>query len=391
MRLHSLHSADESKMANWPRGDYLKKAKEQGADIETARIAWHQAKAVQDANLPAVLSLKHLAQLTGCSYESLRALSSRGIDSPYRVFQIKKRIGGFRRICIPKPDLLRVQQWIDCCILSRVAVHINAKAYSKGSSTVDCARVHAGCEWLIKCDVQQFFESISEIQVFRTFSEMGYEPLIAFQMARLCTRTVVSRRRYKLERWRSEGRRKYSLFANEKIGHLPQGAPTSPKLSNLVMLKFDERITRRATDAGLSYTRYADDLMFSAFENFSRENASSFIGLVYQEMRRIGLRPHTTKTKVIPPGARKIVLGLCVNDDVVRLTKEFKRELKTNVHFICRFSLQRQAEFNGFDSVIGFRNHIAGKLRYAWQVEPLFVERLEARLNKSPDWTPVLP
>ena len=100
--------------------------------------------------------------------------------------------------------------------------------------------------------------------------------------------------------------RNYAILQAGRIGHLPQGAATSPKLSNPVLFNFDLKVQQLAKDSGLTYTRYADDLTFSAFKDFSRERASTFIGLVYNEMRAIGLRPHPTKTRVVPPRARKV-------------------------------------------------------------------------------------
>ena len=385
MRLHSLSSADQSKMAKWARSDYLIKAEQAGVATQVAEQAFEQARKVQEAGLPSVLSLKHLAKQTGCSYQSLRTLAERLIRSPYRTFRIRKRAGGYRQICVAKPDLARVQKWIDARILSFLPKHPSAMAYSKGASIVECALEHAGCKWLIKCDVQQFFESISEIQVYRVFAELGYQPLVAFQMARICTRVVSSRKRYRLKRWQATDRN-YVILQAGRIGHLPQGAATSPKLSNLVLFNFDLKVQQLAKDSGLTYTRYADDLTFSAFKDFSRERASTFIGLVYNEMRAIGLRPHPTKTRVVPPRARKVVLGLCVNDTCPRLTREFKSELKTNIHYICRYSLKRQADHKEFDSIIGFRNHIEGKLRFAYQVEPEFVGKMEAKLANCSDW-----
>ena len=102
-------------------------------------------------------------------------------------------------------------------------------------------------------------------------------------------------------------------------------------------------------------------------------------------MRSIGLRPNISKTTIVPPGSRKIVLGLCVNDNVPRLSRDFKQRLKTHVHYIVRFGILKHSRARKFDSVVGFREHLKGLIRYAKHIEPDFTRKLLSELNKS-DW-----
>jgi len=351
-------------MNQWPRNDFLKFAKEAGALDETADAAWRQAVAVQKQGLPSILSLKHFAQHTQNSYQYLRAIVSRSTD-PYRVFRTRKRRGGYRIICVPEPGLLRAQRWLNKFVLSNVPPHERSKAYATGSSILSCAHEHAGCQWLIKCDVQQFFESISEIQAYRVFRSLKYEPLVSFELARIVTRTVESNGRMRLKRWRLKPRphRGIQAYDDYQIGHLPQGAPTSPKLSNLAMRAFDENIDSISREIDVVYTRYADDLIFSVHRaDFNRIEAQALIGKVFEEMTKIGLRPHASKTVIAPPGARKTVLGLVVNDLTPRLSRDFRNRLKIHVHYIDRFGIVKHARNRKFDSAIGFRNHQGNRM-----------------------------
>ena len=313
------------KMANWPQGDYLNKAIENRVPASTAQAAWNQANATQQRGLPAVLTLAHLCKMADVSCKSMRAIVGREVSDPYRTFQVRKRgnAKSYRNISVPKPDLLRMQRWIDQAILSELSAHSSARAYSTSSSIFAAAKEHSGSTWLIKLDVRRFFESISEIQVYHVFLSAGYQPLVAFQMARICTRVVVSKKRYRRQRWRSSPSR-YKLFDCHRVGHLPQGAPTSPRLSNLTSKTVDENFSFLATFHGLTYSRYADDIFLSAFSEFSRELSCEVVRDGFEILRGVGLRPHTMKTRVCGPGCRKIVLGLCVNEPTPRLTRDFK-------------------------------------------------------------------
>lgn len=183
-------------------------------------------------------------------------------------------------------------------------------------------------------DITGFFESVSEIQAFRVFKSLGYQPLVAFELARICTVSVgsLSPRRF-LSAWRSKrDNEKIPSYTSDILGYLPQGAPTSPMLSNLVMREVDAEIQKISKKFGLTYTRYSDDLTFSTRGDFSRNKARGFISEVSKILALDGFRPQHKKTSVIPPGSRKIVLGLQVDGDTPRLRREFK-DLSPVVHF----------------------------------------------------------
>src|SRR3972149_11530464 len=145
-------------MELWPPHVYLAEARKQGIPSDTATAALEEAHRLQQRNLPAILSLQHLAWHTDVSYTFLHEIVSRERD-PYRVFQIRKRSNGHRNICVPAPPLARVQKWLNAHVLSQVPPHSASQAYSPGASIKHCASRHLGCRWLIKVDIRQFFES----------------------------------------------------------------------------------------------------------------------------------------------------------------------------------------------------------------------------------------
>ena len=301
----------------WSPQQYISDGKTKGVSEEILNNAVEQIEHVVNGplKLPSILSLNHLAQRTTTPYLALRRIVNRTGEDTYRKFSIRKRSGGRRFIYVPAPYLMNVQRWINLHMLTKVPVHQCSYAFTPGSSIVKCAGRHTGARWLIKMDITGFFESISEIQICRVFKGLGYQPLVAFELARVTTLPVVSSSPRKRDKaWRvNRPNQKIPPYSSEILGYLPQGAPTSPLLSNLVMREIDGKLFSEANERGLTYTRYSDDLTFSTRRNnFDRNEARAFISVVGKVLACAGFRPQHRKTHIIPPGSRKIVLGLQV-------------------------------------------------------------------------------
>lgn len=373
-------------MELWPPHLYRSDGHIRGVPPSVVEAAIQQAHEAQKHNVPPILSLKHLAWHTDTSYEHLRDVVGRRFD-PYRSFPISKRAGGYRVVCVPEPELLRLQRWLQRFVLSSLTPHKTSYAYAAGCSPIDCARAHVGCKWLVKVDIQQFFESISEKEVYAVFRGLAYRPLVSFELSRLVTRVSESPHRYKKKRWMNEktSRYKLSAYSDKRLGHLPQGAPTSPMLSNLVMMKFDERADLIAADEDAVYTRYSDDLVFSSgASDFTRARATRLIARVGQLLEDCQLNLNASKSRIEPPGARKAVLGLLVDGDRVRLTKEFRRSLECHVHYVTRFGYATHAVERNFHSSFALFRHLCGLISYAHQVDAAFADDLASDLSQVP-------
>jgi len=341
-----------------------------------------------------VFTLRHLAALSEVDYGFLRQTVARRTEA-YAEFRIKKRAAEhlppqYRTICVPSPSLMKVQRWITQNILAHVPAHNCSAAFSKGDSLYKAVEPHCQTKWLVKIDVKSFFESISESTVYRLFDSLGFEPLVAFEMARLCTRDQHDVQHKKAQ---SKDYSLASLYVIEQYihsvqGHLPQGAPTSPMLANLVCRGLDERLAAIAEEQDLNYTRYADDITFSSSDpNFGREMAKALIQRVYRELARQGLRPNTAKTTVVPPSARKIVLGLSVEEETPRLARHFKDLLRQHIHYLTHPEIGpiKHATARKFASVVGLRHHVGGLLSYAAQIEPDWAAKQRMRFLEI-DW-----
>ena len=163
------------------------------------------------------------------------------------------------------------------------------------------------------------------------------------------------------------------------MGHLPQGAPTSPKIANLVARDLDKALAKFADTQRLTYTRYADDLTFSTTNKLNRSGIPAIIGSVCGIIADHGFSPNTAKTAVSSPSARKIVLGLLVDQNEPRLTREFKLTLRQHLYYLGKYGPAAHASHNGNATTFGIRNHVLGLIQHARQIEPSFGE---ARLKE---------
>jgi len=338
----------------------------------------------RNPELPVILSLKHLALRTGNQHPYLRQIIERKVI-PYRHFNIRKRLGGHRQISVPEYHLMQVQGWINKYILNCAQVDHSAYAFKKGSSIVGCASKHTGARWLIKIDIQDFFHSISEIQVYRVFREMGYIPLVAFELTRLCT-WPFNGNQLRPPNWCNQKiARKSFPYGGGKIGCLPQGAPTSPALSNAVMRETDRELKIIADKSNLRYTRYSDDIVFSRRGDMTRNEAVEIIADASRTLQAQGLVVNRKKTAIIPPGARKIVLGLIVNGSTPRLPRAFHDLLRQHLYYLEKFGPVEHMKRRKFKSVLGLRLHVRGLIAFAHMVEPTYADETLARFN-SIEW-----
>ena len=239
-----------------------------------------------------------LARRLGVGEVELRALVPR-----YRPFRIKKRSGGERVIDEPEEQLKRVQRLILRRLLGRLRSHPAAHGFERGRSIVTAALPHARRAVVLRMDVQEFFPSTSADRVLSYFRRIGWGAEAAGLLARLCT---------------------------HRSG-LPQGAPTSPRLSNLVNFRLDARLAARARTHGASYTRYADDMTFS-FDLDEHEPVVAVILTTKKVLREEDYRLHTDrKLRVLRPHMRQTVAGLVVNERV-RLPRPTRRWLRAVEH-----------------------------------------------------------
>lgn len=258
----------------------------------------------------------------------------------YKQFRLSKRSGGFRTIFAPNPILLSVQKTIYSRILLPVNIHPAAKGFRQKMSIVDNAKVHLGKEEVLKVDIRDFFGSVKRYSVVSVFKKIGYPPNIANILSLLCTLD----------------------------GKLPQGAPTSPALSNIVFSQYeiDKDLTYLASQHELIYTRYADDLTFSG----EKIAVNTLLPIITEILSKSKFDLKTSKTRYLTEKKRKIITGISVSSgEKMTIPKKKKREVRKNVHYILTRGLaQHQKAIASNDPA--YLKRLIGYLNFWLQVEP---------------------
>ena len=136
-----------------------------------------------------------------------------------------------------------------------------------------------------------------------------------------------------------------------------------------------------ARKAGVVFTRYSDDITFSARGSFTRAKAHRLIWATKRTLAKIGMRPNDRKTVIIPPGARKVVLGLLVDGCDPRLTREFRSILRQHLYYLEQYGPRGHAEKRNFDSIWGMYRHIRGLIDFANMVQPEYAAAMLTRFN----------
>lgn len=242
----------------------------------------------------------------------------------YRRFTIPKRRGGERPIWAPRPRLKAIQRWILRNVAERLPVHGAAHGFLPGRSIVTNAAAHTGSRIVLNMDLEGFFPTVTLPRVKGLFRKAGYREQIALLLALLCTeapREVVD-----------HAGKTYFVALGPRC--LPQGAPTSPAITNAICLRLDRRLTGLARKFGWRYTRYADDMTFSLPTDAKDEGSiGKLMGLVKRTVADEGFRVHPEKTRVARTGSSQRVTGMVVNGDgPPRVPREMKRRLRAAIH-----------------------------------------------------------
>lgn len=370
---------------------YKAKGQEIGIDASLLNNAFKIIDRIQsiDNRLFPILTLNHLSKEVGVPYGYLRKIVAREIH-PYRSFYLKKRTPGrhnVRMICAPADPLLRCQQWISQNILSFGKTHSSSYAYHPDSNPIYAAHVHTNAEWLIKVDIHDFFHSISEHKIYDVFRSLGYSRLVSFELARICT--IACERFSGKDPSKKYTESKIQHYKSPHIGFLPQGAPSSPMLSNLVMKPVDEKLAKLAAEQNMRFSRYADDIVFSCSDKREAKEINDAKRKILEIINKSGFKPNHRKTVVRGPGTRKIVLGLLIDGSRPRLAREYKDMIRLHLHYLTHenFGPANHAK-NRKTSISKIYHHILGMIHWARAVEPTFGNEALIRFNKI-KWPPI--
>jgi retron-type reverse transcriptase len=245
------------------------------------------------------------------------------------------------------PRLKQVQYWILENILNKVHVHEAAHGFIQQHSIVTNAQQHVGKNLVLNIDVKDFFPSIHYKRVKGLLQQLGYSERTAIILALLCTEAVT-------EEAEIDGR---NYFVQKGNRVLPQGAPTSPAITNLLCYKLDKRLQGLATKHQCHYTRYADDVTFSG--NDLDINPQQLVWRIKKVLADEGFTVHPDKIHIMRKGTRQEVTGIVVNEKM-GINRKKLRQFRAVLHQLQTKDAATLKWGNGTlaNSVEGYANFI---------------------------------
>jgi RNA-directed DNA polymerase len=220
---HSINDFKKMKFEEY-KSLFEKAASNAGYSEENIKRCLEYSESLFKNNVPVIYNTSHLSSLVG--YDKIY-LKRAAIHPPYfyRDFKILKRNGKLRSISEPLPSLKEIQIWILENILSNVKISAFAKAYRKKISILENLRFHIDKPKVYTIDIKNFFPSITTERVENMFISLGYSKILSNLLGKLCT----------------------------KDGVLPQGAPTSPCISNIIFRSADDLIAKYCVSNKIRY------------------------------------------------------------------------------------------------------------------------------------------
>jgi len=311
-------------------------------------------------NVPVIYNTSHLSQLVGYKIEYLKKVAFY-TNYFYRDFEILKKNGSKRLISEPLPSLKEIQLWILKNILYKIPVSQVAKAYKPNVKIIENLKFHKNQPKVLTVDLENFFPSIKFKAIQNIFLDLGYSKLVARLLSKLCT----------------------------KEGMLPQGAPTSPYLSNLIFKNADVLIFDFCRQRKIRYTRYADDLSFSG-DFDEKELIKKVRGVIID----LGLHINKSKTKLMTPNTRQTVTGIVVNKKP-QVVFHKRNALRQALYYIKKYGLKEHQEYEDIIQK-NYLEHLMGKINFVLQINPkdtefqnykTFLIDLKKRNDLDANWT----
>jgi len=328
--------------------EFTLKAVESGYSEQNIIACLKYAKKLFQNNVPVIYNTSNLSALVGYNKSYLKRAVT---YTPYfyREFEILKKNGRKRKISEPLPSLKEIQLWILNNILYNIEVSRFAKAYIPKLSIKQNLTFHKGQSKVLTIDIENFFPSIKRRDVEIIFENLGYSDIVSSLIAKLCCLN----------------------------GSLPQGASTSPYLSNIFLFTSDEIISKYCIDRDIRYTRYADDMTFSG--DFNELELMEFVKI---QINSINLKINDEKTKLMLPNSRQVVTGIVVNDKPQVLFSK-RNKIRQEMYYIMKFGLENHMAKVNIKKA-NYVPHLLGKINFILQINPIDKEFIEykAYLNK---------
>ncbi len=276
-------------------------------------------------------------------------------DEHYRSTKVRKRDGSMRQLYEPDPLLKWIQRNILHHVLEQLPVSSYATAYRKGSGIKANADLHKGKEVVLKLDIKNFFDHVMFHMVFQhAFPSIYFPDSVRGLLTHLCCRREC----------------------------LPQGAPASAYISNLVLKPFDEYMGPWCQEQGITYSRYCDDITCSG--SF---NPYPVIRKITAFLQAMGFCLNERKTRIMKQSQSQIVTGIVVND-TIQVPGTYRDEVRKELYYCRKYGVISHLAFTGGETYLSgpagtqkYLRSLLGRIRYI-----LHINHDDAFFLEGEDW-----
>lgn len=306
-----------------------------------------------------IASNHHLASLLNLKSAKLLTWLARTKLTHYTTLRIAKKEPGKYRILHNPDEQMRLAQYLILRkVLSKFEIPDYIYAFEVGKNIPEMAAKHVGKKVVVSLDIKDFFPSIKQTRLLDIFLAAGVHPTAAVTLSEICT---------------------YKAF-------VPQGALTSPKVSNIVAAKsFGPEVKEYCDQHGYTMTIYADDITISSDDYV--EDINSLLSTITGIVEKHGFRVNRKKTKVMSDRKRQWICGVVTNVKT-NLLRAQRLQLRAIVHNISKNGIEAEASKNELSSD-KFINMLQGKLNWFRQLNPQVGGRLYRKfkdLNLGVQW-----
>ena len=320
--------------------------------------------ALQKHNLPLFENETVLATAMGIDLKELRFLAfNRKVSniSHYHKFYMPKKSGGRRLISAPMPRLKKTQHWLLENVFNKVELHKAANGFAVNRSIVTNATAHVGKELVLNMDVKDFFPSVHFKRVKGLLQHLGYCEKIAAIISLICTEAVT-------DEVEIDGKN-YFVQKSERV--LPQGAPTSPAITNILCFSLDNRLQGLADKLNCNYTRYADDISFSGGKEIV---AQQLVWRIKRILQDEGFTVHPDKIRIMRKGTQQEVTGVIVNEKL-NINRKDLRQFRAMLH-----NLKKDKDSPAANPQHHLSSYIVGYANFVKMVNPVKAIKLQQQI-----------
>lgn len=300
-----------------------------------------------DSAKDVILSLRLIENAGYDEKKKIRLLYtiSNDIENNYREFKVAKKNGGYRILAEPSKMLKGIQRNILKNYLYKQSISPHVKSYIKGVSLKENALAHTGQKKILKLDIENFFDNVDFLKVYNyAFGPEKLPKSVGLLLTHLTT----------------------------YYGALPQGAPTSAYISNIVMKDFDYIVGEYCHNLDVNYTRYSDDMTFSG--DF---DPKLIIRFVRRQLRKMGFNLNEDKIHVVSSSQSQVVTGITVNKKM-RALKKYRYKIRQEIYYIKKYGLENHLlRIDYPKSKISYLRNLYGRISYASYIDSDDHELLE--------------